>query len=145
MITAYREYKTIRDFVSEKTKKVCSVKATINLFDIKSWEETDNEEAGFFDNIKRTFIIEKSGAGTDIRVSYDEFTKIMESLYSEYGLLDRQSLKKSDRQIYSGPIKVNFSSQPDKLSVTFHRKGFQPRSFEDAVFNCLFSNVTPMN
>lgn len=121
-----------------------SMETTINLLDVDSWCECNNALEGFKDTLPRvlayfpnyTFIL---------RVSYKDFDALMLQVKKDYNVLDDRSINLPDRQAYKGLIQANVTSRSDMLAVTFHRKGFIPKDYEDFVYHHLFSNINPMN
>jgi hypothetical protein len=126
-----------------------SCKTTINLFDVKEWAECGNKIFGFPDKHERTCVTLHDGVMYKVRVSYREFGVLMETFLGEYGALDeRTSFKasvKPDKSVYCGMMQTKFSIDDKQIMTAFHRKDYKPADLSDAIYNCLFSNITPMN
>lgn len=142
-----RPYKTTHDYLNSDTKQMVSGPITINLFDVDSWFHCDNNHEGFTDKIKRTVVNTQLQKTFVVRTPYEAFDKIMSDLYRDYQLLDTRSDNPPipDSRKYEGPIKATFDCDKKEVACIFHRHGYEVSTFEDAVFNCLFKNITPMN
>ena len=124
------------------------MKITLNLFDVVTWMEVDNNDRHFHDEVQRTEVIVSPNNSFFIREPYKEFDAEMTRFYEQYKSIDKRSIEPppvSDRDKYKGLMKVAFNCTDKQMACVFHRHGFEPNDYNDAVFNCLFSNITPMN
>lgn len=127
---------------------MASLNITLNLFEVHTWMTCDNQDQGFTDEVLRTEVIAGQNNSFYIRVPYKEFDRVMLAFYKQYGLLDESNIKPppvADKDKYNGLIKPSINCAKDYIACVFHRKDYVVTNYEDAVFNCLFSNTTPMN
>jgi hypothetical protein len=119
---------------------------TINLFDVRSYGECDNEREGFKDKVFRTcvYLVDRVAY---LRVPYSVFNSKMMNFYREMRLLDDRSINEPmpDRIKYKGMIRADFNTTTEYVSCVFFREGYEFTDWDDAVLNCLFKNVTPLN
>lgn len=92
----YRPYKAIYDYVNNDTNRMHSSMVTLNLFDVRTWIEVDNECRKFNDNIKRTEVICEPNNSFYLRTPYKEFDVMMGKVLEDYRLLDTRSLVNFD-------------------------------------------------
>lgn len=143
----FRPYKTKHDSIREDTGR-SSLHITINLFDVLMWMDCDNVDHKFYDEIPRTEIICVNNNSFYCQISYKEFDNVMTRFYVQYQLIDRRSIDPipvPDKDKYKGFIQASVMGDNEAVSCIFHKKGYVVTSYEDAVFNCLFKNVTPLN
>lgn len=143
----FRPYKTKHDSVREDTTRV-SLNITLNLFDVITWMECDNNDRHFHDEIMRTEVIMSPNNSFYIQKSYKEFDAVMTQFYEQYKCIDKRSVQPPpipDKEKYSGLMQAAIVCNDNEVYTVFHRKGYEAKDYNDAVFNCLFSNITPMN
>ncbi len=143
----FRPYKTKHDIVRDDTTYV-SLKATINLFDVITYMEVCNNDRHFHDEIQRTEIICQPNNSFYCQVPYKEFDAVMMRFYEQYKMIDKRSIEPPptpDKDKYKGFMQASINCGDDAISCVFHRKGYELSSYDDAVFNCLFKNITPLN
>lgn len=92
----YRPYKTQHDYINKDTSRVHTGSITVNLFDVRTWLEVDNEYQGFNDKVKRTEILVDPNNSFYIRATYSEFDVLMGKVLEDYRLLDTRSLVNFD-------------------------------------------------
>jgi len=102
MIKPFRKYVTIMDRLNGNTGEAQSAQLTINLYDVRDWEECTDD---FNDKspVGRTIITMHNGQSTAIRVPYSSFDEIMDRFLKEAGLLDLGTIKKKVDK--NGPVK----------------------------------------
>jgi len=106
MIKPFRKYVTIMDRLNGNTGEAQSAQLTINLYDVRDWEECTDD---FNDKspVGRTIITMHNGQSTAIRVPYSSFDEIMDRFLKEAGLLDLGTIKKKVDK--NGPVKFHFN------------------------------------
>lgn len=144
----FRPYETYHDYKDDVS--VYRSKIVLNLFDIQLYLEANNKHLGFDDSVKRTEVINGHNNSFYITVPFVAFDSVMRDFYRHYQLLDDRSeiiepKKIPDSQKYTGFMDTRFSVSKTQVSAAFHRKGYEITDIEDAVFHCLFKNITPLN
>lgn len=145
-----RPYKCLKDILVDPEKdfqdsKMYTMECTINLFDVDNFCEVNNDLEGFKDDIKRTLVYLPEGRCWIIRVSYREFNDMILQIKKDYQLLDDRSMTPPDKIAYKGPIQTSGATTKAFMAVTFHRKGYEPKSYEDFAYHTIFHNIYPMN
>lgn len=98
-----RPYKCTHDWYNSDTMRTFNGDITLNLFDISTWMECDNEFKNFNDKIQRTEVITEQNNSFYIRTPYKEFDSIMHNVLNDYKLIDTRSLTKPE-------FNMNFNS-----------------------------------
>lgn len=149
MILPFRAYKSKNIFIEESTRRVAYCPITINLFDVRSYCQADNQTEGIQDTKPRTvvFLIDRSYL---LDVSYEEFDFAFTECFKDYKLMDQRSISEKEEPVpdkikYRGMMEFKSSQNKSSISTVFHRKGYEISDFDDAIFNCLFKNITPLN
>lgn len=153
----FRKYECKVDWINEKTGRLECTITTINLFNVEEWTTVDNSAFGIEDNIERCMVVFSNDQAYKLRVSYKEFTNMMDAFLKETRLLDDRSMHFKNNKpadpppvppmmlTYKGPIDVKFSIGRMNMACGFFPKGFHAKSFEDAMKNSLFSSMTTFN
>ncbi len=149
MILPYRRYKTKISWINKDHNTFERRAFVFNLFLVDDWMECENAAEGFNDKIARTAISLKSGEKIKIEVSFKEFDRLMNEFLEEVQLLDDNSSPvhkpKIAKLTYSGMMQSKFAESHGRIATTFMPSGQDPKTMEDAINLCLFSNITPLN
>ena len=145
-MTPFRPYKSELQFICDNGIKVTEP-ITINLFDVRSYTKADNSVEGFDDEKMRT-VVNTDNKSYLLLIDYNSFDGSMLQFYSDYCLLDLRSAREQDapdKVKYKGMMDFRITGDDKMIAVTFYRKGYEVHDYNDAVFNCLFKSITPLN
>lgn len=152
----YRKYKSLADIINIDTNMIECSSVVFNLLNVEEYSDVDNSVYGYKDNIKRTEVYLNTNSSYRLRVSFQEFEKVMDSFLSDYELLDDRSIKKKDNiknalieitpnSEYNGPMTFSFITIKNKVLANAYPKGFIPKTIEEAIEHVLFTNITPLS
>lgn len=153
MITPFRRYEVVTEWVNQNTGKIHSSRNTINLFEVKEWWETDNAQEGFDDNVKRTTVSMYMGQGSinTFRIAYRDFDRIMTDFLHSAKLLDDESMPDNKKKVrrsmytYEGEVLFVFVMNKEVLACNVFPYGPLPTSQEEAYHKVLTSSITTFN
>lgn len=138
----YRKFKCISEYYDEVTTKVISMRKTIDLGTVESYEEFSSPH--FTDGRKRVCIQYNTQNPPNIlRISYEEFDKVHEDYLLQNGRLDIRSLKKN---IFRGFVKMYFDKEPNFMIRSTYPKHYLFSIDEnDVALNCIEQEMITYN
>lgn len=147
MMTPFRPYKTKVDLINHNTGESSFSDIVINLFNVDHYSRVLNKAEGYKDNIDRTLIVQHNGVEHVAITKFEVFDKIMEEFYRDFQLYDDRTIRPilPDRLRYKGMMSAYFNQNKNEINAAFFRDGYEPTDFDDAMFNSLFKNRTPLN
>lgn len=138
----YRIYKCISQYKDKLTSEIVSVRKTLDLGDVATYDEHKSWD----DSVSRTICYFKNNLPpVVIKVSYGEFDKAFETFLAQSQLLDNRSLKKKIK--YKGPVAMYFTTEQDVTVMAVYPKNYNFDNKPPDVIqeDLLGSMLTPMN
>lgn len=138
----YRKFKCISEYYDETTFKIVSLKKTIDLGTVESYEEF--QSVHFTDGKKRVCVqYNTSNTPNVLRMSYDEFDKIHEDYLLQNQKLDIRSLKKN---IFKGQVRMYFDKDRNYIiRQTYPKHYIFSIDENDAALNCIEQEMITYN
>jgi len=150
----FRKYTVMFSYLEENTNKCISQKRVINLFEVDSWIEVDNESEGFKDKVKRTLVVNSFNSSFFFETSFDEFDSLMDEVLADARLLDDRADKKKEDPIpfeakwkYKGDVKHRFKEAGTIIACSVLPVGYNPdgKTIEQILSKCIESNYIRLN